>query len=114
MKEYLGVDVPDDARGVLQDVHWSSGHIGYFSTYALGNLIGAQLWQRLRSDLPGLDEALAAGEAGPLRDWLREHVHRFGRKLPPKELVARACGGPIAVAPFVDYLRAKLTPIYGL
>ncbi len=114
MKEYLGVDVPDDARGVLQDVHWSAGAIGYFSTYALGNLIGAQLWQRLRGDLPELDSSLAAGEAGSLRDWLREHVHRFGRKLPPKELVARACGGPIAVAPFVDYLRAKLTPIYGL
>jgi carboxypeptidase Taq len=114
MKEYLGVEVPDDARGVLQDVHWAGGDIGYFSTYALGNLIAAQLWQRLRADLPDLDAALAAGEAGPLRDWLGEHVHRFGRKLPPKELVARACGGPIQVAPFVDYLRTKLTPIYGL
>jgi carboxypeptidase Taq len=114
MEEYLGVGVPDDARGVLQDVHWAGGHIGYFSTYALGNLIGAQLWQRLRTDLPDLDDALAAGEVAALRDWLREHVHRFGRKLPPKELIARACGGPIQVAPFVDYLRAKLTPIYGL
>jgi len=114
MREYLGVDVPDDARGVLQDVHWATGDIGYFSTYALGNLIAAQLWQRLRGDLPGLDDALAEGDAGALRDWLGEHVHRFGRKLPPKQLVARACGGPIQVAPFVDYLRAKLTPIYGL
>jgi carboxypeptidase Taq len=114
MREYLGVEVPDDARGVLQDVHWAGGDIGYFSTYALGNLIAAQLWGRLQADLPELDDALAAGEAGALRDWLRQHVHRFGRKLPPKELVARACGGPIQVAPFVDYLRAKLTPIYGL
>jgi carboxypeptidase Taq len=114
MQEYLGVAVPDDAHGVLQDVHWATGDIGYFSTYALGNLIGAQLWQRLRADLPGLDASLAVGEAGDLRAWLGEHVHRFGRKLPPKELVARACGAPIAVTPFVDYLRAKLTPIYGL
>jgi carboxypeptidase Taq len=114
MGEYLGVEVPDDARGVLQDVHWAGGDIGYFSTYALGNLIAAQLWERLRDDLPGLDAALAEGEAGALRDWLRDHVHRFGRKLPPRDLVAHATGGPIAVAPFVNYLRAKLTPIYGL
>jgi carboxypeptidase Taq len=114
MKEYLGVDVPDDANGVLQDVHWSGGDIGYFSTYALGNLISAQLWERARADLPGLDDALAAGDGGPLREWLREHVHRFGRTYPPRELVARVVGGPIAVAPFVRYLRAKLGPIYGL
>jgi carboxypeptidase Taq len=114
MKEYLGVDVPDDAHGVLQDVHWSGGDIGYFATYALGNLIAAQLWERARADMPGLDEALAAGDGRPLRDWLRENVHRWGRRLPPRELVARATGGPIAVAPFVSYLRAKLEPIYGL
>jgi carboxypeptidase Taq len=114
MKEYLGVEVPDDANGVLQDVHWSGGDIGYFSTYALGNLISAQLWERAREDLPGLDDALAAGDGGPLREWLREHVHRHGRTYPPRELVARVVGGPIAVAPFVSYLRGKLGPIYGL
>jgi carboxypeptidase Taq len=114
MHEYLGVEVPDDAHGVLQDVHWSGGDIGYFSTYALGNLISAQLWERARADLPGLDASLAAGEVGALREWLGEHVHRFGRTYPPRELVARVVGGPIAVQPFVDYLTAKLTPIYGL
>jgi carboxypeptidase Taq len=114
MREYLGVEVPDDAHGVLQDVHWSGGDIGYFATYALGNLISAQLWERLRADLPELDEQLAAGEPGALRDWLREHVHRHGRKYPPRELVARVCGGPIAVGPFVEYLSGKLAPIYGL
>ena len=114
MKEYLGVEVPDDAHGVLQDVHWAGGDIGYFSTYALGNLISAQLWERAREDLPDLDAALAAGEAGALREWLREHVHRFGRTYPPRELVLRAVGEPIRVQPFVDYLTAKLTPIYGL
>jgi carboxypeptidase Taq len=114
MREYLGVEVPDDARGVLQDVHWSGGDIGYFSTYALGNLIGAQLWERARRDLPDLDAQLASGDGAALRAWLREHVHRHGRKYPPRELVARVVGGPIAVQPFVDYLRWKLGPIYGL
>lgn len=114
MREYLGVEVPDDARGVLQDVHWSGGDIGYFATYALGNLIAAQLWERAQADLPGLDDALAAGDGAPLREWLREHVHRWGRRLPPRALVERATGTPIRVEPFADYLRAKLNPIYGI
>lgn len=114
MEEYLGVDVPDDAHGVLQDVHWSGGDIGYFATYALGNLIAAQLWERAQADLPDLDDALAAGDGGSLRGWLREHVHRFGRTLPPRELVERATGTPIRVEPFLSYLRAKLGPIYGI
>lgn len=114
MKEYLGVDVPDDAHGVLQDVHWSAGEIGYFSTYALGNLIAAQLWERALAEIPDLEAALAAGDGAPLREWLRERLHRHGRKHPPKELVQRIAGGPIAVKPFADYLRDKLTPLYGL
>lgn len=114
MRDDLGVEVPDDARGVLQDVHWAAGEIGYFSTYALGNLIAAQLWRRARADLPDLDAALAAGEADDLRAWLATNVHRHGRTLPPGALVRRVVGGPIAVEPFVDYLRAKLVPLYGL
>jgi carboxypeptidase Taq len=114
MQEYLGVDVPNDADGVLQDVHWAGGDIGYFATYALGNLISAQLWERVRRDLPDLDSQLAAGDGSALRAWLGSHVHRFGRTYPPRELVARAAGGPIAVEPFLAYLRGKLGPIYGL
>jgi len=114
MREYLGVEVPDDANGVLQDVHWAGGDIGYFATYALGNLIAAQLWVRAREELPGLDEALAAGDGAPLRAWLGERVHRFGRSIPPRELVAQATGSAIRVEPFLDYLRAKLEPIYGV
>jgi carboxypeptidase Taq len=114
MQQYLGIDVPDDAHGVLQDVHWSGGDIGYFATYALGNLISAQLWERAQADLPDLDAALAAGDGSSLRAWLGEHVHRHGRTYPPRELVARATGGPIAVQPFLDYLNTKLRPIYGL
>jgi carboxypeptidase Taq len=114
MQQYLGVAVPNDAVGVLQDVHWSGGDIGYFATYALGNLIGAQLWQRARLDLPDLDAQLAAGDGSALRAWLGEHVHRHGRTYPPRELISRVVGGPLQVEPFLSYLDAKLRPIYGL
>jgi carboxypeptidase Taq len=113
-KEYLGVDVPDDARGVLQDVHWAAGLIGYFPTYALGNLIAGQLFQRARVDLPDLDAQLGAGQLRALREWLREHVHRHGAKFPAAELLQREVGGPIQVAPFVDYLKEKLSHVYEL
>ena len=111
-KEYLGVEVPDDAHGVLQDVHWASGLIGYFPTYALGNLIAGQMFQRARADLPDLDAQLGAGDLRGLREWLREHVHRHGAKFSSRELLERLVGGPIAVGPFVDYLKAKLSQVY--
>jgi carboxypeptidase Taq len=113
-KAYLGLDVPDDARGVLQDVHWSMGAIGYFPTYALGNLIGGQLWQRAHAEVPDLDERLARGDLAPLREWLRERVHRHGAKFSMPELLERVVGGPIAVDPFLGYLKAKLSDVYGV
>ena len=113
-KEYLGVEVPDDANGVLQDVHWAAGLIGYFPTYALGNLIAGQMFERAHADLPDLDAQLAAGELHGLREWLREHVHRHGAKFSSSELLDRLVGGPIAVGPFVDYLKAKLSEVYEL
>jgi len=113
-KQYLGIDVPDDARGVLQDVHWSAGLIGYFPTYAIGNLIAGQLWERVHLDVPGLDDSIRAGELGPLREWLGEHVHRHGAKFRAAELVQYAVGGPIRVAPFVSYLKRKLGDVYGI
>src|SRR6478752_4876539 len=81
----LGLQTPDVLHGVLQDIHWSGGMIGYFPTYTLGNLMAAQLWTALAADLPDLDAEIAAGRFGPLRDWLREHVHRHGRKFAPRE-----------------------------
>jgi carboxypeptidase Taq len=107
-RSYLGLEVPDDAHGVLQDVHWAEGLFGYFPTYALGTIISGQLWGRLNADLPGLDERFAAGEFAPLADWLAEHVHRYGRRLTPAQLVERAAGGPIDAGPYLDYVRAKL------
>ncbi|MDQ6842347.1 MAG: carboxypeptidase M32 [Actinomycetota bacterium] len=113
-KEYLGLDVPDDSQGVLQDVHWSGGAIGYFSTYALGNLIAGELWERAHADLPDLEAQLASGELSGLREWLREHVHRHGSKFSATELLERVAGGPISVAPFVSYLKDKLSAAYGI
>jgi carboxypeptidase Taq len=112
--EYLGLDVPDAARGVLQDVHWSGGMIGYFPTYALGNLIAGQLWERAHADIPDLEAQIAAGELLGLREWLREHVHRHGAKFSTSELLEKVVGGPIAVGPFISYLKGKLSDAYQL
>jgi carboxypeptidase Taq len=100
---------------VLQDVHWSGGSIGYFPTYALGNLISAQIWEKVEADLPDLDESFEQGEFGPLRDWLREHLHRHGRKFTPAETLERVVGtSEIDPEPYVRYLRDKLVGIYGI
>jgi carboxypeptidase Taq len=88
--------------------------IGYFPTYALGNLIAGQLWETARAQLPDLDASIAAGELWGLREWLRENVHRHGAKFPTTELLQRVVGGPIAVGPFVSYLKSKLGDVYGL
>ena len=109
MRRMLGVEVTSDDDGVLQDVHWAQGAFGYFPTYTLGNLMAAQLWQQIRADLPDLDAAIERGEFGPLRDWLREHVHQHGRKYTQRELLRRATRQELSVQPFLDYLSAKLT-----
>ena len=115
MWEYLGIEVPNDTLGVLQDVHWSSGSIGYFPTYALGNLISAQIWERITADLPDLSDAIEAGDFAPLRDWLRENLHRHGRKFTPAETLERVVGtSQIDPEPYVRYLREKLAGIYGI
>ena len=115
MWEYLGIDVPDDTRGVLQDTHWAGGSIGYFPTYALGNLISAQIWERVLAEIPDLYDEFEQGEFGSLRDWLREHLHRHGRKFTPRETLERVVGSPrIDPEPYVRYLRSKLGEIYGL
>jgi carboxypeptidase Taq len=113
-QEYLGVDVRDDAHGVLQDVHWAAGLIGYFPTYALGNLIAGQLFERAHAQLSDLDAQLAAGQLHGLREWLRENVHQHGAKFSTTELLERVVGGPIAVEPFVAHLKGKISQVYGL
>jgi carboxypeptidase Taq len=110
MDEYLGVDVPDDARGVLQDMHWASGALGYFPTYSLGNVISVQIWERALEDLGDLDESFERGDFGDLREWLTEHVYRMGRKFTPQETIERVTGSRIDSKPYVRYLREKLAP----
>jgi carboxypeptidase Taq len=107
MNEYLGVDVPDDANGVLQDTHWASGLIGYFATYLLGTVMSVQIWEKAGEDVQDLDEQTERGEFASLREWLGEHVHRHGRKFSPQETLRRATGATLDPKPYVAYLRAK-------
>jgi carboxypeptidase Taq len=113
VNEYLGIDVPNDANGVLQDVHWSEGLLGYFPTYALGTIIASQIWERIRAEIVDLDDRIAAGDFDPLRRWLVEHLHHYGRKFTPKETLARVAGGPINPEPYLAYLEGKVTALYG-
>jgi len=114
MKEYLGLNVPNDALGVLQDVHWSDSLFGYFPTYALGNIISAQIWEQVGKVIPDLDEQFERGEFGALRDWLGENIYRHGRKFMPIDTLARAVGGTIQVQPYINYLTHKFGEIYRL
>jgi carboxypeptidase Taq len=112
--DYLGISVPDDAQGVLQDVHWAGGMFGYFPTYSLGNVIAGQLWDRITAELPDVGESIRRGELTALREWLRENLHRHGNKFMPKELIEKVVGGPIDVAPYVRQLRERAAEIYGI
>ncbi len=114
MRTYLGLTPPDAARGVLQDIHWSGGALGYFPTYTLGNLYAAQLFEAARADLGDLDAGFARGEFAPLLGWLRDKVHRHGRRYPAAELVERATGKPPSAEPLLRHLRAKAADVYGV
>jgi carboxypeptidase Taq len=114
MRDYLGLQPPDLASGVLQDVHWSDMSIGYFPTYALGNVVSVQLWERAEADVGNLDEMFERGEFAPLADWLRENVHRFGRKYEPRELLVRAVGTGMDPEPYLGYLQRELQELFGV
>jgi carboxypeptidase Taq len=107
MQEYLGVEPPNDAVGVLQDMHWAVGLIGYFSTYALGNVVSAQLWEKVTAEIPDLHDQFERGEFGALAAWLRENLWRHGRKYMPRELIERITGGGLDPEPYLRYLRGK-------
>ena len=114
VKSYLGLDVPNDREGALQDIHWSYVSFGIFPGYTIGNLIGAQLMEKIRADLPDLDAQLAIGHFGELLNWLRKNVHRHGRKFTPNELMERATGKPLSARPWIDYVQKKFGVLYGL
>ncbi len=113
-RELLGIEPPNAANGVLQDIHWSAGLIGYFPTYSLGNLYAAQLFDAADRDLGGLAAQFRRGEFQPLREWLREKVHAPGQCYPAAELAQRATGQPLGHAPLMRQLRERLGALYGL
>ncbi len=114
MQEYVGITPPDVAHGVLQDIHWSWALFGYFPTYALGNLVSAQLWERINKDIRGLDDQIRKGKFDSLLNWLREKVHVHGHKYDPQDLIQKVTGSKIDSAPYVRYLTKKYNDIYGL
>ncbi len=114
MQEYFGLTPPNDADGVLQDVHWADGYVGYFPTYTLGNIIASQLWAQLVSEVPDLEQQIASGKFETLVAWLRENIHQHGGKYEPMELLQRITGGGLDAQPYLDYLTSKYGEIYGL
>jgi carboxypeptidase Taq len=112
VRDFLGVEVTDDAHGVLQDPHWSQGAVGYFPTYALGNVMSLQIWAAVREAIPDLDAQIEAGELHELADWLRDNLYSLGRKFAPKETLERVTGTPaIDPEPYLAYLRKKLAAL---
>ena len=114
MKEYLGIVPPNDALGCLQDVHWSYGSIGYFSTYSLGSMFAVQLWEKALKDHPTLPAEIEKGEFGTLLKWLRSNVHTHGRKFTLDELARKVTGEPLQSKSYVAYLKKKFGDIYGV
>lgn len=113
-KHYLGLDVPDHRRGCLQDIHWSEGMVGYFPTYALGNLYSAQLFQALQRAIPSVWGEVAAGRLGGIRDWLRANVHRIGRTKTAPEIIRDATGSAPEATAYIQYLETKYRALYRL
>jgi len=113
IKEYLGLTVPDDARGVLQDIHWSSGGFGYFPTYSLGNLYAAQIYAAAKHDLDNFEERIKLGDMNFLREWLRESIHKHGKTYQADELIEMATGEGLNPAHFKNYIFEKFGQIYG-
>jgi carboxypeptidase Taq len=114
VKSYLGINVPSDREGALQDIHWSYVGFGVFPGYTLGNLIGAQLMEKIRVDIKELDGQIEAGQFAPLLGWLRRNVHRHGRKFTPNELLERATGKPLTAKPWIAYVQKKFGALYGI
>ena len=112
-KEYLGVDVPNDTKGVLQDSHWSGGSFGYFPSYALGSAYGAQMLKVMERDIP-VWELVSKGDLKPIVAWLTERIYQYGCLLKPNELILKACEAPFDPHYYVDYLKTKYSKVYGL
>ncbi len=108
VKEYLGIEVTNDAMGALQDVHWSHGTLGYFPTYTLGNIYSAQLYNSINKAVPDLSSKFEEGNFQPFLNWLRKEIHQYGRTYEPEELIARATGKPVSSEYLLEHLRSKI------
>jgi len=113
-KELFGLDVPSDAKGCMQDVHWSFGLLGYFPTYTLGNLYAAQQWEALNRTMPDLNDQIARGEFSNLLGWLNNHIHVHGRRYPAGELNKMATGQELSADPLMKHLERRIKPAYGM
>ncbi|QOJ01274.1 MAG: carboxypeptidase M32 [Phycisphaeraceae bacterium] len=110
----LGLKVPDDRRGCLQDVHWSFGLIGYFPTYTLGNLYAAQFWEAINKKIKDLPARLSKGDFAPLKKWLVTNIHAHGRRYRAAELCEKVTGRPLSADPLMRHLESRLGEVYGL
>lgn len=113
-KEYLGVEPKNDAEGVLQDMHWSGGSFGYFPSYALGNLYGAQFLNKMNKDIPNLYKNIEDGQFSSINEWLKENIHKHGAVYEPTELIKRVTGEELTAKYFIEYLNKKYGEIYNL
>lgn len=113
-KSYLDLDVPDAKSGVLQDIHWAYGSIGYFPTYSLGSFYAAQLFSQAEKDMPTLREEMEQGKTDSVLAWLRTNIHQQGRRYTATELCTKVTGEPLNFKYFYDYAKAKYSHIYGL
>jgi carboxypeptidase Taq len=114
MEAYLGVVPPDDAQGVMQDIHWSWGLFGYFPTYLLGSILASQLWECLKDDRPSIESEIEAGQFAYLLEWQREKIHSHGGKFTLAEITERATGSALRWEPYMRYLETKYGEIYRL
>lgn len=114
VESYLGITPPNDTEGILQDVHWSSGIVGYFPTYALGTLLSAQLYEAALRDHPDLPDQIQVGKFDTLLKWMNVNIHQHGRRYMPNDLIQKATGEALGHAAYMRYLKAKYTPIYDL
>ncbi|KZZ86362.1 carboxypeptidase M32 [Bacillus sp. SJS] len=113
-EEYLGVTPPNDAKGVLQDVHWSGGSFGYFPSYALGLLYAAQIRESMLKDLPDLEERIEKGELSGILAWLSERIHQYGKTKKPLQLLMEVTGEELNPTYLIDFLEEKYTKLYSL
>ena len=111
-KEYLGIVPENDAEGVLQDVHWSDGSFGYFPSYALGYMYAAQIKQAMLKDLPDFDELLAKGNIEPIKEWLNEKIHQYGKMKKPLEILKETTGEGLNAQYLINYLEEKYKDVY--